>query len=82
MLLVALAAAVGFAAVGSAGATTRPSLTKDVDANHDGVFNVTENVPKNVTYPWTVTYRLTIDTGSLSHHIDAITDNTTSNIGS
>jgi hypothetical protein len=50
------------------------------DANHDGVFNNVENVPKNVTYPWVVTFRLSITSGPLSgpggayHTIRTITD--------
>src|SRR5262245_16091260 len=59
----------------------KPTLTKSVDANGDNVFNDTENVAKNVVYPVTVTYQLTITTGSFQHHINTITDSTTNNIG-
>ena len=81
--LVAVAGVVGCFSVGSASADlAKPSIAKDVDANGDSIFNDTENVPKTVTYPWTVTFRLTISSGSFSHVIVSITDSTTSNIGS
>ena len=48
----------------AAAASLKPTITKDVDANSDAVFSNTENVPKTVTYPWTVTYRLTIFGGT------------------
>ena len=48
----------------AAAASLKPTITKDVDANNDAVFSNTENVPKTVTYPWTVTYRLTIFGGT------------------
>jgi hypothetical protein len=63
-------------------------LSKANDANHDGVFSTTESVPGNVTYPWTVTYQLTIFGGTAPgpngpyHHIDSIHDSMTSNLGS
>jgi hypothetical protein len=73
---------VSFASPRSAAADTgRPTLTKSVDANGDNVFNDTENVAKNVVYPVTVTYQLTITTGGFQHHINTITDSTTNNIG-
>lgn len=75
-LLVSFASARPAAAVGD-----RPTVTKDVDANGDGIFNDTENVAKNVTYPLTVTYRLTLTAGSFDHKIVSITDSTTNNIG-
>jgi hypothetical protein len=59
----------------------KPTLTKLVDANADGIFNATENVPKTVSYPWTVGYQLTIDAGTFNHKIVAITDSTTTDIG-
>jgi hypothetical protein len=59
----------------------KPTITKDVDANGDNVFNDSENVAKNVTYPLTVTYRLTVTAGSFSHTIVSITDSTTNDIG-
>ncbi len=82
-LLAALALAVSFAMVGAASAASnvKPTLTKQVDANADGVFNDTENVPKNATYPLTVTFQLTMDAGSFAHKIVAIADSTTSDIG-
>ena len=66
----------------------KPTITKDVDANGDAIFSNTENVPKTVTYPWTVTYRLTIFGGTAPgplgafHSIVAISDSTTNDIGS
>ncbi len=80
--------AASLAATGSAAPPGGPTLTKANDANHDGVFTAVENVPKNVTYPWTVTYQLTIFGGTAPgplgpfHHITSITDSSTSNIGS
>ena len=59
----------------------KPTITKDVDANGDNVFNDTENVAKNVTYPLTVTYRLTVTAGSFPHTIVSIIDSTTNDIG-
>jgi hypothetical protein len=83
VLLVAVAGAVAVFGAGSASADLlKPSIAKDVDANGDAVFNDTENVPKTVTYPWTVTYRLTINSGSFAHTIASITDSTTNDIGS
>jgi len=74
--LTALVGARPAAAVGE-----KPTLTKSVDANADGVFSDTENVPKTVSYPWTVTYQLTITAGTFKHRIDVITDSTTSDLG-
>src|SRR4051812_41965502 len=63
---------------GPAAAADKPTITKDVDANGDAVFNDSENVSKSVTYPLTVTFRLTVDAGSFSSHkIVSITDSTT-----
>ena len=71
------------AGTGASASGTRPSVAKDNDANHDGTFSDTENVAKNVTYPWVVTYRLTIDAGTFSgHKIVAINDDLTSNLTS
>jgi hypothetical protein len=74
--------------VGSAAAdSAKPTITKDVAAANDGVWADTENVPKTVSYPWTVTYRLTIFGGTAPgplgsfHEIVSITDSTTSDIG-
>jgi hypothetical protein len=74
----------GFGGTTASGAIngTPPSIAKDNDANHDGVYNDTENVPKNVSYPWTVTYRLTINSGTFSHKLQSITDSLTSNLSS
>ena len=59
-------------------AGTSPSVSKDNDANHDSVYSTTENVPKNVTYPWVVTYRLTLNAGTFgSHKVAAISDDMT-----
>ena len=64
-------------------AGTSPSVSKDNDANHDMVYSTTENVPKNVTYPWTVTYRLTLNAGTFaSHKVVAISDDMTTNLTS
>ncbi len=66
----------------------QPSLSKTNDADHDGIYHATENVPKNVSYPWTVSYRLSVFGGTSPgpigpfHTITSITDNRTSNIGS
>jgi hypothetical protein len=76
----ALISSVGGTAASAAG--TPPSITKDNDANHDGIYSDTENVPKNVSYPWTVTYRLTINTGTFNHTIQSITDSLTTNLSS
>ena len=57
-------------------------MAKDNDANHDGVFSDTENVPTNATYPWVVTYRLTLSAGTFSHRIAAIGDDLTSTLTS
>jgi hypothetical protein len=53
----------------------KPTITAANDANHDGVFNVTENVAKNATYPWTVTFQLTLDAGTFSHTVATLSDN-------
>jgi hypothetical protein len=87
LVLLLLIGAVATALIGagsgaSAPIGNHPSVTKDNDANHDGTYSDTENVPKNVTYPWVVTYRLTIDAGSFSHKIVAISDDLTSNLTS
>jgi hypothetical protein len=81
----------GFVALVNAGpaaaASLKPTITKDVDANNDGVFNDSETVTKTASYPWTVTYRLTIFGGTAPgplgafHLIVSITDNTTNDIG-
>lgn len=73
---------------GDAAAPGSPTLAVTNDANHDGTFSASEQVPSNASFPYTVTYQLTINTGSRNgpngafHHIDSITDSTTSNIGS
>jgi hypothetical protein len=84
VLLVLVAGVFALASPGRAGATVgdKPTLTKDVDANGDAVFSDTENVPKTVSYPWTVTFRLTYTGGSFDHKIVALTDSTTSDLGS
>jgi hypothetical protein len=82
--LLALVAS-GSSSASPAGGVT---LSKANDANHDGVFSTTEAVPGNVSYPWTVTYQLTVFGGTAPgpngpfHHIDSIGDNRTSDIGS
>jgi hypothetical protein len=77
----ALISSVGGTASGATG--TPPSIAKDNDANHDGIYSDTESVPKSVTYPWTVTYRLTIDAGSFGGHtLQSITDSLTTNLSS
>jgi hypothetical protein len=85
LLLTLTGLLVSFASAKSAAADIigeKPTLTKSVDANGDNVFNDTENVAKNVVYPVTVTYQLTITSGTFQHHINAITDSTTNDIGS
>jgi hypothetical protein len=82
-VVAALAVFASLTVVGAASAAgdLKPTLTKQVDANADGVFNATENVPKIVSYPWTVTYQLTFDAGSFSHRIVALADSTTGDLG-
>jgi hypothetical protein len=75
-LLVALMSAGPAAADG-----VKPTITKDVDANGDAVFNDMENVAKTVSYPLSVTYRLTVTSGTFQHKIVAIIDSTTNDIG-
>jgi uncharacterized repeat protein (TIGR01451 family) len=82
-LIAATLMAVGGGSTAAASSGAKPSVTKDNDANHDTVFSDTENVPKNVSYPWVVTYRLTLDAGTFgSHTIAAISDNMTSTLTS
>src|SRR6266576_5658690 len=63
-------------------ATTNSGTGSDVavenDANHDGVFGDSEIVPKNATYPWTVTYRLTLSSPRGTTPIKTLSDNLTS----
>jgi len=72
----------------AAAASLKPTITKDVDANGDAVFSNRRTFAKTVTYPWTVTYRLTIFGGTAPgplgafHSIVAISDSTTNDIGS
>lgn len=81
LLLVLLFAFVAFG--GSALASgTKPTISVANDANHDGTFSATENVAKNATYPWTVTYQLTISAGTFDHKIQSIADDTTSSLSS
>jgi hypothetical protein len=47
---------------------TKPTLTKANDANHDGIFNASEAVPSGATYPYVVTYQVTIDPGTAGSH--------------
>jgi len=63
-------------------APTKPSVVKDNDANHDGVFSDTETVAKSAAYPLTVTYRLTIKSGTFSHTIASIVDDKTASLAS
>jgi hypothetical protein len=74
----------GFALFGGSASATgvKPSVAVANDANHDGTFSNTENVAKNATYPYSVTYQLTISAGDFSHKIQSIADNTTANLGS
>lgn len=65
-----------------AGGATKPTVSVANDANHDGTFGTVENVAKNATYPWTVTYQLAISAGSFDHKIQSISDNTTSSLDS
>src|SRR5439155_26198858 len=67
---------------GGSAAVSRSTITKDVDANGDGVFSNSETVPTTATYPWTVTYRLTLTGGTpAGSQVDSLTDSTTSNLG-
>jgi hypothetical protein len=78
---------IGTGLANSATGSLRPSITKTNDADHDGVFNATETVPKDATYPYSVTYQLSIFGGTAPgpngpyHTIVAITDDQTSDIG-
>jgi len=72
LALAVLAAAA--AVVAPASAATRPSVTLANDANHDGVFSQTENVAKNATYPWTVTYQVVLSAGTTAHTVAAVSD--------
>ena len=74
IVLVGLAGGLVAVAAGSPAAATRPTITKLVDADNNGTFNDSETVPATATYPWTVTYRLTIDAGTYSHLIKTISD--------
>jgi hypothetical protein len=48
---------------GSASATVQVfSISLSNDANHDGAFSDTENVAKTATYPYTVTFQVTLNT--------------------
>jgi hypothetical protein len=60
----------------------KPTISVANDANHDGTFGSIENVAKNATYPWTVTYQLTISAGDFPHVIQSIADDTTLNLNS
>ena len=80
--MVAVLAAIAVIAVAAAPAfaASKPSVTVLNDADHDGTFSAVENVAKSATYPWTVTYQLTLDAGSFQHKIVSIQDNTTNNL--
>lgn len=79
-LLVAAFAALALGAAPAAASASGFSASLTNDANHDGTFSVTENVAKNVTYPWTVTFHLSITSGPAGgpggayHTIASITD--------
>ena len=74
IVLVGLAGGLVAVAAGSPAAATKPTITKLVDADNNGTFNNSETVPATATYPWTVTYRLTIDAGTYSHLIKTVSD--------
>ncbi|HLX18828.1 MAG TPA: hypothetical protein VKR23_01640 [Gaiellaceae bacterium] len=84
MLITLVVLLVGFILFGGSAfaSGTKPTVTVLNDANHDGTFTSIENVAKNATYPWTVTYQLTIDAGDFPHKIQSISDNTTLNLTS
>ena len=69
------------AMTGSAFATSNTASGTDVavdnDANHDNAFSDTESVPKNVTYPWVVTYRLILSAGTFQATVKTLTDDQT-----
>jgi hypothetical protein len=67
----------------SAQAVVRPTVTVTNDANHDGVFTSSETVPKNAQFPYSVDYRVTIDTTGtpIGAFVASLTDDTTANIG-
>ena len=75
------------ASVAGAAPSAKPTITKTNDANHDGVFSSSESLPKDASFPYTVTYQLSIFGGTAPgplgafHKIVSITDNQTSDIG-
>jgi hypothetical protein len=81
LTLTGLLVSFGTARSATADVVGKPTVTKQVDANGDGIFNDSENVAKNVTYPLTVTYQLTLTAGAFNHKIVSIVDSTTSDIG-
>jgi hypothetical protein len=63
-------------------AVVRPTVTVTNDANHDGVFTSSETVPSKAKFPYSVDYRVTIDTTGtpIGAFVSSLTDNTTPNI--
>jgi hypothetical protein len=87
MAVVLACMVVGTGLAQSSTGTLKPSITKTNDADHNGVFNATETVPKNAKYPYSVTYQLSIFGGTAPgpfgayHRIVSIADDQTSDIG-
>jgi hypothetical protein len=71
------------ALAGTAGAAVRPTVTVTNDANHDGAFTGSETVPNTAHYPYSVSYRVTIDTTGtpIGAFVAALTDNQNPSIG-
>jgi len=72
----------------SAAPIVRPSVVTENDANHDGVFSSSETLPPSAKFPYDVTYRLTIYSGSgfgppnAVFILRSITDDRTADVGS
>jgi hypothetical protein len=75
--LLALACVALFASMSSSAFAAASTLTVDNDANHDGIFSDTENVAKNATYPYTVTFRVTLTAGPVPATVQTLTDDKT-----
>jgi hypothetical protein len=82
LIAVLIAASLVFAAAASA-AVVRPTVTVVNDANHDGTFTGSETVPKNAHYPWSVPYKVTIDTTGtpIGALVFSLTDDVNATIG-
>jgi uncharacterized repeat protein (TIGR01451 family) len=86
LLSLTAAIAVGLLLTGSSLAVGTSLSGTDIaienDANHDGAFSDVENVPKNATYPMSVTYRLTLTVGTAPATVKSIVDTSTTSLTS